>query len=324
MLRFFAFIMVYLNHAHICSALQGHTFFFLLSGFIITHSAFHDISQHNKLNLKKYFAKRWLRTLPLFYVLILITQLYNIYSTQVDHNALQVGTWWWFALCIHNYFPLIDYAIIGYVWSLAVTEQYYVVLGGLLFYFKKYLFSISMWLLVTSIIFNLLYPNQYTHLLKHIGSFSIGTLLYIFKNNNSVYFQKFINLNHSNVLMGYCLAFLCLYVGFVYIDSTSFDILKSPLLCVGFSYIVLNQCCGVNKLIDLARLSWFIYPGQLSYGMYMIHGVLLVGYQYIVTWLHVPFVGLYFHLFLLALVYIIAIFSYEFFEKPVLRLAKLV
>jgi peptidoglycan/LPS O-acetylase OafA/YrhL len=81
-LRFFAFLKVFLLHLPITAFplfnyLKGGggigvSFFFVLSGFLITYIILEEKSQTGRVNLKNFFIRRILRIWPLFYLMILI------------------------------------------------------------------------------------------------------------------------------------------------------------------------------------------------------------------------------------------------------------
>lgn len=82
-LRFFAFLKVYMLHVPIqgnfpiLNYIKGGgglrvSFFFVLSGFLITYLLVFEKIQNGKIKIKKFFIRRSLRIWPLFYLIVII------------------------------------------------------------------------------------------------------------------------------------------------------------------------------------------------------------------------------------------------------------
>ncbi|MDG2419237.1 MAG: acyltransferase, partial [Saprospiraceae bacterium] len=80
-LRFFAFLKVYLLHIPLQGQFPffsflksgggiGVSFFFVLSGFLITYLLVFEKAQKGKINLRKFFIRRSLRIYPIFFFLV--------------------------------------------------------------------------------------------------------------------------------------------------------------------------------------------------------------------------------------------------------------
>jgi len=94
----------------------GVELFFVLSGFLVGRYFFIS-GRHYSLNFAaKFIAKRWLRTLPLYYTVIILKIILTKYSFS--------ETWTYFVF-IQNYFSLSFFSV---SWSLAIEEWFYLLL----------------------------------------------------------------------------------------------------------------------------------------------------------------------------------------------------
>ena len=81
-LRFLSFLLVFLHHSPVSKGSFLHyfakeggigvSFFFVLSGFLITYILIVEkINAHGKIDLKKFFVRRILRIWPLYYAMVI-------------------------------------------------------------------------------------------------------------------------------------------------------------------------------------------------------------------------------------------------------------
>ena len=108
----------------------GVDLFFVISGFLIGSILFKEFKKKNRLNFKKFYVRRVLRLLPV-YVFAMIIGLYFI----------EGDSWksaWSNLLYINNY---VRGSYMGWTWSLAIEEQFYIVIPFLIAFvlplFKK-------------------------------------------------------------------------------------------------------------------------------------------------------------------------------------------
>lgn len=111
--------------------------FFVISGFLITTLLLQEHRRYGRIDLKKFYARRSLRLLPLLYVFLAfmgVAALVAKFSGLLDgtvytlkelvKESLTAG------LYVHNiFFPTLGGAWYGHLWTLSVEEQFYLVVG---------------------------------------------------------------------------------------------------------------------------------------------------------------------------------------------------
>lgn len=120
-------------------ATDGVDLFFVLSGFLITNIFFKVISESDaKLEgLESFLKRRWIRTLPLFFIVLFFNILF-FYKDTTALKTLRIG------LFSYNLLPpFTDHSFFSESWSLAVEEFYYLIFPVLAFFFVKNLRSMK-------------------------------------------------------------------------------------------------------------------------------------------------------------------------------------
>jgi peptidoglycan/LPS O-acetylase OafA/YrhL len=92
--------------------------FFVISGFLIGQMLFKEYYRTQKIDLKRFFWRRFWRLTPAYYLVIVLFAVF-VAGPQVDKNYL-----WAFVFYVNNYIP-IEHNYISYAWSLAIEEQFY-------------------------------------------------------------------------------------------------------------------------------------------------------------------------------------------------------
>ncbi len=118
----------------------GVDLFFVISGFLIGSILFKEIQSTGKINFKKFYVRRFLRLMPVY----LFTMLICIYLYK-DH----LDTFWSNLLYINNYIPN---SYLLHTWSLAIEEQFYIIVPFLILYVLPKFKNKSYFFLILSII----------------------------------------------------------------------------------------------------------------------------------------------------------------------------
>lgn len=139
-------IAFHLNPQWLHGGFVGVDIFFVISGFLITKIIYNDIT-NNDFSFKKFYQRRINRILPVFFVVMFSTAIASIYILLPDSfilftQSLKATTYFWqnmfFAQNTGGYWD--DSAAhmpILHTWSLAVEEQFYILLPFLLIFLNK-------------------------------------------------------------------------------------------------------------------------------------------------------------------------------------------
>jgi peptidoglycan/LPS O-acetylase OafA/YrhL len=102
--------------------------FFTLSGFLITTLLLEEWQVHGAVSLRKFYLRRVLRLFPALACLLLVYALFAVVLGGSDRNGRLQGALY-AIMYIANWIQALDLSFpkeeLGYVWSLAIEEQFY-------------------------------------------------------------------------------------------------------------------------------------------------------------------------------------------------------
>ena len=339
-LRFLAFLLVFLSHSPIPkdsflgyftkSGGIGVVFFFVLSGFLITYILLIEKVNEGKVDLRNFFKRRILRIWPLYYAMILFA-----FCTPYILNYLQIGdsgegyepNWLMSLAFLENYkmmsthrFPNVSPLIV--MWTLCIEEHFYI-LWGLLLYFiplKKipHLIVVSISLSAICIIIYGRLGIPTLDIFTNIGYFAFGAIPAVI----FVFYEKLIvKLNHISRLTKFIYAAIVIMA--ILLISNAVIVLNAALnsLILGalFSMLILFTL-GEKNVLKISDNTWMAHLGKYTYGLYMIHTIVIVLFLKIGAKLD-------WNVYLITIVsliitIILAFLSYHLFEKQFLKLKK--
>lgn len=103
---------------------RGVDLFFALSGWLLGHQLFSELKRSGTIDVKRFWMRRWLRTLPAYYAVLALTYTWQILlrnNWHLDYSFV------WFG---QTYVSDIPY--FGVSWSLCVEEHFYLFIAPLL------------------------------------------------------------------------------------------------------------------------------------------------------------------------------------------------
>lgn len=314
----------------------GVTIFFVLSGFLITHStANREEKQGNslfELSVREFYIRRIARVLPLFCAAIALGLILLILPRSaatyfcLDFDPLYLGA---IATLTSNWLSVANDLFLGSFgkgwhvglhwgtfWSLAVEEQFYLAFPLLLTWAGslRKLNSVLLTLIPLGVamraIAYYLAPNSYS--VAICNSFtgfeliSMGVLLHFISEEEMKLKTAWMATGLGAFLMWACYDSALLQDGLSRIYGPSFMGLGVFIFLAG----ALNLRFGQHPAIALLSL-----PGRLSYGLYLLHAIVLYFLWDILSgmsaWIAYPlFCGA---------TTAIAYFSYHYFEEPINR-----
>lgn len=360
-LRFFAFLAVFIQHSNsdrivkmdfyshiwlrvvemfLFAAADGVSFFFVLSGFLITYLIVKEKAESGKINVLYFYMRRSLRIWPLYFLLVFLeyTTLpavanYMHWDIARDIHPLYVITF----LSNFNFLEIVrhgtvKYSLLATSWSVAVEEQFYLVLP-LLFYFipqKAYKFIFPV-IIIACYAFRIAHAGDdlllYFHTFCLFGDLAIGGLLgyYAYTSKSFVLWLK--GLSRVAIAGTYIAGFLWLfYATQIHHTSIYFTALGRLLNCVLFAFVIAEQCFCEKSFFSMANNKFASKWGKYTYGLYLLHiTTILIATE--IAGRCFPglktdnfFTELAVRVFALFFAMLVSYVSYEFYEKQFLKL----
>ena len=303
----------------------GVDIFFLISGFLITYILLEEKKRTGKINILKFMARRSLRILPLYFLIIIIAPFLISWIGKTEPN-------YWPTILFVNNFQTINTTLwvypFSHFWSICIEEHFYLVWPFVIAFIpKKWFLNTCFLLIVCSILFRLYafyysdhaWYNLYLHTLSRIDVIVIGAI-------GAYFFSiKPFNLKLTKTVR---ICLITLIVIALSIESTS--LLNSPFLAAFkkyiyvalFSLLLLDYNFNPNFKHLLPNKSFIHYLGKVSYGIYMFSNLInIIIIKKIILVYDIQNIYLFFFL-SISLSLIIPIISYELFEKHILKLSK--
>jgi len=306
-LRFFAALLVIITHIELIKSnlgidnswnnpfieqlgVIGVSFFFVLSGFLITYLLLIEKEKFKKISIKKFYIRRILRIWPLyFFIFILgfiILPMFPFFEIPYFSNQFYENYWQNFILYLFI-IPNLAFSmfsavpLIGQSWSIGVEEQFYI-LWPLIIRLKKkitfkflfYLFTIVISLKIIVLMISLNYIFDWIEVLKKFTAMLkfenmiIGAMGALVLKNNKTNILKLI---YNPIL--FIFSFFCIFF-LIYIIPNKFLDGKHIIDAIFFIIIILNISSNPKSLISLEN-KVFNFLGKISYGIYMYHMIVI-------------------------------------------------
>lgn len=354
-LRFYAFAIVFVSHLTYFlrlpqSVIIGHTlaraflqngdlgvsFFFVLSGFLITYLLEKERSENGTISFKKFYIRRVLRIWPLYFLTIGIIILlsiglphFNFFKLSINNH--EVVAFLFFIGNIYRVFYNTANDVLTILWSIAVEEQFYLVWPILFFVFRKHILWIFAALVTVSLAFTYHYAANFEAREFYTPCVMIYLMIGSFCGIYAPQFKNFAK-QHSGLIISTA---VITSIGLVYIREVTFAIefpgwfgdLQSIIFSLCFAGIIIACAYWEGQSGKITT-----YLGKISYGLYAFHLIALTIVLAVISFLIPAFsigAGVTFSMFsfifisALALTIGLSSLSYFFWERPFLRLKKL-
>ena len=358
-LRFFAAFLVVLHHAEQVKLKYGVfnlkefslfnngglavTFFFVLSGFLITFLLLKEHAKKNTISIRKFYIRRILRIWPLYFLLVLIGTIIlplilSFIDTQFELNYSFYDVFLYYVF----FTPFMVNILFGGgllepLWSIGVEELFYIYWAPLFKKLKKHFVVIITLVILIKLSLLLFfeysdYRNSTSHQVIKILKFeamAIGGLFsYLIYHSKKEIGKMGIFSKPAQIVI---LFFILLRIGFVNklietapIFNQIFKtfILSDLLMMLCFVWIIINVSLNPKKIINL-DLKPLNFLGEISYGIYMYHLLVIftviVGLKSILNSFPPITSTLLFYSLITAGILITSSLSKRFFEDPFLR-----
>lgn len=253
----------------------GVIIFFVLSGFLITTLCIKEKVITSDISLKKFYLRRLLRIFPVAYLFILVIVILNlIFHLQVDYINI-IGAVF-YLMNFSSFFRKYHSSVYtGHFWSLAVEEQFYLIVPFILKKdFKLYLLLILfiVFLLPFAIALQYRFPvldnfilTAFTHYLIKFQAIGVGCLfsVFVFK------FPLNNKLAKSKVFTNLLAIFL---IGYIQYDNlfTVKDIFSGLIISFLIGFIIISNIVPAKDFIfKILNSKILSVTGILSYSIYI-------------------------------------------------------
>jgi peptidoglycan/LPS O-acetylase OafA/YrhL len=299
---------------------MGVDLFFVLSGFLIT-GILVDTEQSEGY-FKNFYARRCLRTWPLYYVVLLLMFVIVPFVRPALASVVMARSspWWAYPFFLQNF--LVDHSTsaagpLGVTWSVAIEEQFYVVWAVVVRCCSRVqLLFISGAAICLSpalrLYLSLHHVDIYSNVFCRLDGLMAGGLLALAVRSNGFLPSRFLNAAWLFFFTAAPLAFVAETFQARWITFS-----LTAVTSASFVYLALFETHKWFRVVLTNR--WLIYTGTISYGLYLLHKIPFD----LIQLLHMDKHPALAWVSGLAASYAIAILSWNLLEKPFLSLKNL-
>lgn len=324
------------------------SFFFVLSGFLISYLMLVEIQNYGNVHIGKFYLKRVFRIWPIYYFVILLVQvilpILMMWMGKEWKTVSNVSTFYYLIILPNIPYLFYDTGKLFHLWSIGVEEQFYLIWAPLVKFFKKYFLQLCIGVIVIKLFLLLIFKNLGESnetmraiylILKQfrIEQMCVGGVgaYMVFHHKEKVLKSVLFNKITQVVFFVILAFFLCMnlqdlessLLGEVYqFVFKTMGYLTVPIL---FLYLLINVSLNPGSFIKLEN-KLFNFMGSISYGFYVYHFLCVL-----LTSLLMDHIGLSKGSIAFAVVfYTLAIIintgiswlSFEYFEKRFLKMSK--
>jgi peptidoglycan/LPS O-acetylase OafA/YrhL len=281
-------------------------FFFVLSGFVLYPQLIKILD--NKKNLFIFYKRRWIRTLPLYFVVLLIVS--ALTSELVSNDFIK---YLFFIQKIAPNFINNDYYPVA--WSLSIEEFFYLLFPILVLCFnKKNIIKNSIIIFFTILVAKYFLTTNFDSNFFRTGTlFRFDAILLGFLTRH--FYQKLIKFNLLIVTL-FIISFS------LYFFFQNYFILNQELHDIKYIFIILLQTISVLLLIlftylePIMKNNFFqkisLTVSKQTYSIYLIHIVLIYLLEKVnLNWLTI-------NLIYISILFTLSLLIFKFIEKPLL------
>lgn len=297
----------------------GVDIFFVLSGFLITR-IIHNEHLAGTFSFKNFYMRRSLRIFPVYFLAIAICALI------FNFDGIP-----YFLLFSGNYFFAFNTGPnpLTHTWSLAVEEQFYILWPAVIIFFyglqrrKFVIVGFIIFAVVSSVVIEMTLESGLAHRLVQFSltsrmlSLCLGGYIALYPKDEKL--GKLVLIMFAGLLIAYTSIYFRTRLQWLPLSTSlmvGFSITSAMIVNI-FLYFEKNK----NQIFNYLFKNKFItYIGKISYGVYVYHYIIFYIYKInIREFASSQYVEI-IYLLLLAMIFAVSAISFQFFERPLLRL----
>lgn len=316
---------------------MGVSFFFVLSGFLITYLILDELRRTDKFSVPNFYMRRALRIWPLFYAVLLIGFVIIPFISKHIGSAIQVNYSPLHYIAFLSNFDYLrclklnpgdDYTVLNITWSVSIEEQFYIVYALFVFILPRKFLPYYLALVVgISTFFRYLHHDDsitlYFHSFSVMSDLAIGGLgAYLSYHSDA--FRKFVSgLSKWLILVVYVIGFTyCIF--YHALDTIPYwGVVHRLITGLFFAFIILEQNFADSSLFKLGNYKRITHWGKITYGLYLLHpAIFFVTGRMHDWWLpkNNIILELIWWIFSYVIVFTVCEVSFKYFETPFLKL----
>lgn len=268
------------------------TFFFVLSGFLITYILLREKKDTQTVHVKNFYLKRVLRIWPLYYLLVIlgaviIPSFINYLHIDYEMPYTFSQTWYYFVF----FLPLLVTFNFGHhllepLWSIGVEEVFYLIWAPPFKFVKTNILQLLLSVIIIKVILIAIpltteTSKLYNYMVNHFKfeAMAIGGLgaYWIFHSKKSIGLSVLYKKSVQVII--YLILFIYLILDSNIENSVwralfHTEILSLLLTDFLFLYLIIGVSLAENSVLRLENKSTS-YLGTISYGIYMYHTIVI-------------------------------------------------
>jgi peptidoglycan/LPS O-acetylase OafA/YrhL len=240
----------------------GVTFFFVISGFLITTLFLKEESKSGSINIRKFYIRRVLRILPVAYLYVVVLVICNIiFKLQIPPSYFIAAALFVSSIGRFNQTsdPNGNSKLIAHYWSLSVEEQFYLFFPWVFRLFRR---RLTFFLIIGIVVVNICRTiSTHTYFFFHYESILIGAVmaLLVFKNN-----IKYQNIKYGSFWLSLLFGSILIIN---YLGGTYTDLLVGVLFSIFLLGLIRSK--APPMMFRFLRNKIVIKIGVLSYSIYI-------------------------------------------------------
>ncbi|NWJ50445.1 MAG: acyltransferase [Bacteroidetes bacterium] len=307
----------------------GVQIFFIISGFIMVYTT--RKSDGTPHYVKNFLIKRLIRVVPLYYIMVLfwLVVYERSLSFFVEEPLTILKTFCFIPLFNSPLGPAYGMPPLKVGWSLNYEVLFYIIFGLSLF-LKRYRWTMLLVVFTTLVVFIPLIFKGYVNFIPSVNYdfklsyfllltnpilifFIVGVLLGLIYNSSFIIKSKVLQI--VLVLISLVYFFLLYFRVSLFLNGFFISMFSSTFLV--FSLLLFNKGIGIRVP------SFLVYLGDMSYSLYLVHPIVIIGLPSLLVFLKMGgvFNGKYYFLICTACILLLSVISYELIEKRLLKRA---